>query len=254
MATDLEEKLKEKLTGGQGISSTDVADFERPEEQHEDVKGDIQAPVPPEADKDRMVKMGADGSPGLKMDVTAETIITKGNPIFDPSVLPDEVTLTEDEREKFLEAIVTGDRFELTFSIFNGRVTGRIRSRSQKESSAIIAQLNRETNDEKLETALEYSTRMRNMMLAAQVSEMNDTKYAPLQEPLDRVNRGKDDEGKDKIDEPGWLGQIKGWEEQHEGLVGAVYRELQLFERKYWTMVQNASDQNFWNPEESTSE
>jgi len=254
MAEDLQKKLKDKLQGGQGISSSDVADFERPAEVAEPIKGDLKAKVPVEADEDDMIKEAAKGDAGPRINKAAERVIPAGNPLYDPSALPDEVTITEEERNKFLEAIVTGERLELPFSLFNGKIKGKMRSRSQKESTAIVTQLNHEATGEKLETALEYSTRLRNMMLAAQVAELNGRQFSVLMGPLHSVSQGKDENGKEIIDPPGWLGQIEYWEETHEGLAGALYHELQIFERKYWTMVKNAADQDFWVPAESTSE
>lgn len=252
-AKTLKEKLSQqiKTTGRVNVSSADLADFSKPETKHEPVVGTVSTTVPPEAMKDPMMNKASAGEPGKavaeKMEATSKDAkSTSDMALKDAEMLPI-IEITESEREAFLDSVVKGTRFKLPFSIFNGKVSGSFRSRSQKESQAILARLNWEINDKRIATTLEYSTRLRNMLLTAQVEEIRDTKYLTLNEPLYRTLNG------DKATDPGWLPQVEVWENEHEGLASALYTELQLFEHKYWTMVRNASDQNFWNPAESIS-
>ena len=84
-------------------------------------------------------------------------------------------------------------------------------------------------------------------MLAAQVDQLSGQGYPELKAPLLAMV-----EGPDKIVPPGWLDQVAVWESKPEGLMSALYHKLIEFEQQYWTMVDNAGDQNFWNPAEST--
>jgi hypothetical protein len=247
----LKERLQEDLSKGSvNISSSDVADFGT-DEKHEPVQGDVVTKVPDEAKKDTMINRAADGEPGRELDKNTEETAGDYEAATDMTgsryaALPEEVTITQKEREQFLDVLVKGGRFSLPFKLFNGRVSGSFRSRTQLESQAIINQVNRECREEKVVNPLDYSTRLRNMLLAAQVGELNGDSFPPLKEPLMRVVEGED------TTDPGWLNQVELWTGKDEGLVSAIYRELQIFERKYWTMVNNARDQNFWNPAEST--
>jgi len=249
----LNEKLQQDLERGNvNLSSADVADFGK-SEAREETKGDIVAPVPKEAENDTMINKAASGEPGQELNENVRRTAEDEKAARDPSgscyaALPEAITLTQRERDAFLDTLISGDRFTLPFTIFNDRVTGTFRCRSQKESQAIITQVNRECREEKVTSPLDYSTRLRNMLLAAQVAELNGDAFPPLKEPLVRTV-----EGEDKITPAGWLEQVALWESKNEGLVSAIYHELQLFERKYWTMVNNANDQDFWNPAGSTS-
>ena len=93
---------------------------------------------------------------------------------------------------------------------------------------------------------MDYSLRLRCMLLAAQVGDYCGTSCDTLAEPLARTVTAEGPK------EPGWLKQVEYWEQQNEALVAIVYGELRTFESKYWTMVESAGDQNFWLPVAST--
>ena len=247
--SSLAAKLKKQLADGNiSLSSSDLADFEQPEDapKNAPVVGDVKTEAPTDMRNiDPMVATGAAGDTGQivseRLKDTADTtdLLSK---LVVTTTLPAEITVTETERNLFLDCIIIGKRFELPFSLFDGKVTGKFRSRSQYESSAILARLNWELDQKLIYNIMEYSARLRNMLMAAQVAEVRNTQYVPLQEPLLRTQSGE------KITEPGWLDQVVAWTKEHEGLVTALYREFQLFEQKYVLMVNNASNQNFWRP------
>lgn len=159
----------------------------------------------------------------------------------------EEIEITPAEKNEFLASLVSGSRYEQRFSVFNGRVSGRIRCRSTEESEAISTWTNIGIREGRYKAPLDYSLALRNALLAAQVMELNGTRFEPLSAPLYRTNDG------DKTTEPGWLPAAASWSGQPEAVVAAVYNELKLFERKYWTMVSHATKQDFWRPVESTS-
>jgi len=249
-------KLKEKLQndiakGNVHLASGDVADFNAKPRVYEDTKGPAKIKVKKE-NGDKLME-AADGEPGkiiqnaigktAKDEKTAATMGTSETGAFD------EVEVLEDERATFLDVLITGDRYIRPFTLFGDKVRGKFRCRTQTESQAIISELNREINDKLIVNALDYSTRLRNMLLAAQVMQFQDEEFPDLQKPLMQTVDSKND----TTIKPGWLNAVDFWQEKHEGLISALYNALQLFEQKYWTMVQHANDQNFWHPAESTS-
>ncbi len=159
----------------------------------------------------------------------------------------EDVEISQAEKDDFLAALVSGGRYEQKFSVYNGRIRGRLRCRSTDESEAIAAWVNTGIRDNRFATPLDYSIAVRNALLAAQVMELNGTRYTELTEPLYRTSSGDD------TTDPGWVAAADAWSKQPEPVVSAVYNELKLFERKYWTMIAHATKQDFWRPVESTS-
>ena len=235
---DLKDKLAEKLAQGGAIGSTDIAEFSPPpKDGKKDVSGDVETPLTKNAKKDPILKAADDGGAAKALADEVSTASTIAEPVI----------ITDKDREAFLDAMVSGNRFVLPFELFNGKVKGCFRSRTQAETNANISYLSYECRKEKIVTGIEYSNRLRNMLLATQVMELNGIAFIELKAPLLRTQDGE------KTIEPGWLDQVTYWEKQNDGLVNAIYKELQVFERKYWVMVDNAKDQNFWNPAESIS-
>lgn len=214
------------------------------------VKGDTKAQVPKVATADPLVG-SATGAVGAEVEKDLVGIggAVSGNlaPSPDELFTDEEVALTEDERGTFLDTLVQGTRYERKFSLFDGRIRGRLRCRSTEESQAIAEWMNAGIREGRFKDPLAYAVEMRNILMAAQVMELNGTRYPELTQPLYRTQCGE------QITEPGWLDQAKIWSKQPEPVVAAVYEELRLFERKYWTMVVHAKDQNFWRPAGSTS-
>lgn len=255
MATTLNHQLKDKLRNTQAAPGRVV--FGSGPAAAEDSKpigvateGDVKATVPLAANDDTLLNR-AEGSVGQKLgaDVVGKTgDQATGNltPSPDDLFTTEEVVLTEDERNTFLDALVSGTRYERRFSLYDGRVKGRLRNRSTEESEAIAAWMNHGVRESKYKSALEYALVMRNALLASQVMELNGVRYPELPTPLFRTQTG------DKIEDPAWPKVADTWSKQPEPVVAAVYEELRTFERKYWTMVVHARDQNFWHPAEST--
>jgi len=246
--TSLNAKLEDQLKqGAVKVGSGDVADFGK-SERGAATAGPLPAPDLSEKSPPVEAATLADAAPKQMAQDSAEGEDSRESLNALVTDVPDEVELTNKERETFIESLISGARFELPFSIYGGKVTGVIRSRSQAETIALIRYLNQERREGRISDMLEYATHLRNALLAAQIKMLNDTEYANLTEPLHRTVKGKETE------EPGWLDQMQYWSDQQEGLVSAIYHKLRLFEKKYWVMVDGADDQNFLNPEGSTSE
>ena len=218
------------------------------------VTGDVKASVPKIANSDPLVNAAVGDVGSTVANVAADT----GQIFSDSLVQPPEheeytekVVLTEAERDAFLDALLSGKRYVQKFSLYNGRITGKLRCRSLVESEAVAAWMAGLLTGGAPITALEYAIKVRNALLAAQVLELNGTRYPELQAPLYPVKNG------DAITPPGWIAAADAWSKNTDGktpeaVVAAVYEELRTFERKYWTMVVHARDQNFWQPVEST--
>jgi len=251
--TTLKDKLAKGVDGGaMNLSSRDIAEYSKEEKKAPvAVAGDVETTIPPGAEDDKLLAAGGEDtvSDKVKGEIAEGGLTNMTVPVpDDESVLPQAIVITEQERESFLDSVVSGDRYTQSFSLFNDKVVGTFRSRALKESTAVVAQLQREVRAGDLSTVIAYSTRVRNMLLAAQVQVLSGDEYPVLHGPLMQQVDGE------KVVKPAWLKQVGTWEEKHEGLVSALYEQLRIFERKYWTMVINANKQNFWNPEESTSE
>ena len=212
--------------------------------------GPVSVPASQHPGNDALIKGAAQGDIGKSVSATVASNVEREHLATDLTMsrlLAKTITVEPGAKSAFIESMISGKRFELPFELFGGKVCGVFRGRSQSESLAIINKLNRESNDGTLTNGLEYASRLRNMLLAAQVRALGNDTYAELKAPLTTLV-----EGPDKITPPAWMEQVKIWEAKPEGLTSALYAKLVEFEQIYWTMVDSAGDQNFWNPAEST--
>ena len=194
--------------------------------------GTVTTPVPEEAKSDVFAHAGV--ASDLHQGMT-------------PSFLQEQVDITEEDREAFLRAIVTGGRYERPFTLFGGKLSGVFRCRKIEESDGIIAWLSHCVNNGKADARIEYLTLMRNAVLAAQVKSLRglvSEDFPELQAPYGPT---RSDDGK-SVKPPGWVAMAESWGSRPEALVTALHNELQLFEKRYWAMVMDAGNQNFWNP------
>jgi hypothetical protein len=241
-AESLKERMKEFNEGKIGSVEVTGADLAKAAEQSGpagqsgqsagEPKGTVQADVPEEAKSDVFTHAGATSDLHQGMS---------------PSFLQDKVDITEEDRDAFLKAIVTGGRYERPFSLFGGKLTGVFRCRKIAESDGIIAHLSYCVNSKKVDARIEYLTLMRNAMLAAQVKSLRglvSEDFPELQAPFGPTRSA---DGK-SVEPPAWLGLAESWGERPEAIVTALHNELQLFEKRYWAMVMDAGNQNFWNP------
>lgn len=158
------------------------------------------------------------------------------------------VKISPEEKERFLDSLVSGDRFTLDYRLFNGRMTVRFRCRSVGESEAIEAYCRRQMVEGKISGPIEYTDLTRLSLLVAQVARLNDIEYPPMRAPL--LFTEKDGQ---KLP-PAWEAELQTWRNKPEAVVTAVSNALQDFEAKYWAMVEASRDVNFWSAGESTGE
>lgn len=232
-AESLKEKMREFAdgkTGSVNITGADLAP--ESDSKHEATKGTVEAPVPEEAKDD------------VFADANAMSDLHRG---MTPSFIQDKIDITEEDRDAFLRALVTGDRYERTASLFGGRLKVVFRCRKIAESDGIIAWLTHCINSKKVDARIDYLTLMRDALLAAQVKSLRgliNEDFPELKAPYGPV-RSK---GGEDLEAPAWVDAANAWGERPEALVTALHNELQLFEQRYWAMVMDAGNQNFWNP------
>ena len=232
----LQERVSQGIKNGAvSLSSDDIAAESQPK-KGEKVMGTVKTTVDKADVTDTVTGMAANGDLNSKLT----------QPQDEPAMEPIDVEITDMDREMFLDAMINGTRFELPFSLFGNKVTGMMRIRSQAESQALLSRLMYELRTEKIQFEVEYSSRLRSMLLAAQIRTLNGVDYAELSKPYVTTVHSAD-----KVEEPGWLEQVVTWERMPEGMVTAMYDALREFEAKYWTMIRNAKDQNFWKPAKS---
>ena len=154
-----------------------------------------------------------------------------------------QVVITPQDKEAFLDAMISNKRMVLKFTRCGGKISVVVRSRMIPETQAIMQQLRREMDSLSLVTQTDYTARLRAMGLAAQIVSVNDTVNDTLNAPL-FPTVGADG----KTLPPGWLGQSAYFTNISDGLQNIVWGCLSEFEDKYWIMVEDAKDANFWNP------
>lgn len=247
-AETLKEKMREFEAGKIGTVNVSGADLsDKPDGKGEATQGTVTDKVPEEAKK------------GLFAQAEA---VADAHKALLPSYIEETIDISQEDREAFLQSLVTGGRYERTFSLFGGRLTGVFRSRTNAESDGIVAWLSDRVNRGKVDARVEYLTLVRNAALASQVKSLRgliSEDYEELAQPLAPIRKTvkkTDKDGKDVYDvevtEPGWLAAAEAWGKRPEALVTAIHVELQKFEKRYWAMIKEAPNQNFWNPAAST--
>lgn len=252
-ATTLKDKMRDFNAGKAGSVSVSGADLAAEAAAAEEVKdtgpttGKVEAEVPQEAKADPLAETNKTGE--LHQGMVPQEELEK-------------IDITDEDREAFLQAIITGGRYERDFSLFGGKLRGTFRSRLQHESDGISAYITSLISGRKVTARIEYLTVMRGAVLAAQVKCLRGIlnedfpelaePYAPKWSDAGRKNEKGEAVKEAELSDPGWLSMMEAWCKRPEALVTAVHNELQKFEWRYWAMLKEAANENFWNPAAST--
>lgn len=161
---------------------------------------------------------------------------------------PMDVKVLRRHREEFLDAVVSGRRYVETFKLYGGRLVLKIRCRSADETEALEAYARRKVSSGEVKYANEYSALMRKLLMTAQVAEVNGVEYEEMKAPYKFV------ETADGLVPPAWESQLSVWDGRTDAWISAVVGAIAEFEARYWRMVSMSSDENFWDPGESTGE
>ncbi len=255
MPPNVKEKVAQTLADKGSLSAGDLGEFSKTQEQ-EEAAAETPEPAPLEETSTIAVPAEAAHDPALSDEATDNEQIEQAL-ANDPSGLATpiaEVEVTAEEKAAFLAALVDGSRYTQPFSLYAGKVTGIFRSRTTRETRAVMGELYRELREGVITGDDEYQARMRHALLRLHVQELQNVEYAELAEPL-MAQAGTDDDGKPVANAPAWVQEAETHygTEQQEALVSAIYEALRKFEQKYWAMVEHADDQNFWQTEGSTS-
>lgn len=257
MSDDVKSRIQEKIGTAAGISAGDVGSFVR-QQPKEAAEGEEPKPDPMNEDTEVEVTKEAKNTPAQKVsekhDPAQKEIAKQMDRLASmfKDDIEEKITITAAEKQIFLDTLVTNKRFELPFSLFNGTLKGRFRNRLNRESDALMIELNRRVLEGSIVTDAEYATGLRSGLLMFHVAQLRGEDFPPVEGPLTQHRILQDEEY--VVITPKWLdAAIKFYNEMHDGVLAALYRELLRFERKYWLMVKHSSNQNFWKPEDYTS-
>lgn len=213
---------------------------------------------------DDKIKAGSESVDGLTNagsdnaidKAVAEDLVRSENPndIFGVTDDLETITITAADKKRFMDAFVDGKRFTRPFEMFGGSVKGIFRSRKTGETRAILDELVRQAQVNN-HSMLEHSAKIRHALLHCQLAEKNGVVRKELEGPLKAMEEIDTTSKKVRVVPPKWSEEMEVlFDSMDEGMVNALYKELRTFEKVYWTLISNASDQNFWAPEDSTIE
>jgi hypothetical protein len=160
--------------------------------------------------------------------------------LADTKVDPDSLEITSKMKDKFVESVITGERFTQSYKFLNGKVEVTFRNRSIEEDRAILQNLAYLERIGNIKTRLDYQDRLRISLLASQVATFNDMDFPTLAAPLAYTVDGTD------VVPPGWEKQEQFWSAQSPALIVMLIKQLKIFESIYWTLTSKASVENFW--------
>lgn len=251
-ATPLADKLKEHVRQTGALTSGDIATFVK--EQNPEPSGPppgaamVETTVvdkPPSEAVDPMVTLATEHkTPGEQVGKLQDAIAATGNIMQAQQDRKQKIIVTPEDKDAFVTALIAETRMELTIRRCGGRVLVVVRSRTVPESQAILAYMQRQIIAKKIETQADYTNHLRAAMLSAQIMRFNGKDYKPLQEPLMPV---QDIVNKTTIP-AGWEGGLDHWLTMGEAAYSLLWSCIEEFEDKYWRMIEDAKDQNFWNP------
>jgi hypothetical protein len=154
------------------------------------------------------------------------------------------IQITPEDKRAFVDALIGNTRMQARFSLFDGKFQFVIRNRTYEEARAALYFASSEAFGQP-ESQTVFSMRLRAMLMSMQVAELNGTQYAPACElgSLFTTKTG------DKPIPPPWRERVKDFEALPEALFEAIWQCIYEFESKYWTLVRESRNQDFWRPE-----
>lgn len=165
--------------------------------------------------------------------------------IHEETYSKEELVITPEEKASFIESMITGERYKQEYYIFGNKIKLVVRNRTASETQAMYSYIRHAVTNGKENVSL-LDGDMSYALIVAQVEELNGTKFSEMKTPLTYTG------SKDGEIPPGWLEDLKIWKSKPEGLTTAIINRIQLFEYKYWTMVSEAANKNFWSSDTST--
>ncbi len=211
------------------------------EDKESDEKSELRVDVESGVDGDRQL---SSASEAIGFDKERVDMLVNDNKKSDI----DGVVVTDDDKNAFIDALVTGKRYKSSVVMFGGRLLLKMRARTVGESEAIDSYLRRCVVSGRIKVGVEYSDLMRLCLLVSDVEQLGDEQYPEMEKPLIAVS------GPDGVKDPPWIKMLDVWRSKPEGLINAILPEVFKFEVKYAEMVKRGIDGNFWRTGESTGE
>jgi len=265
---EIQDQLKSK--GQVKLNAETIDQFTKPEERPDeapepDVGAEMAEETAVDVDKEAAAKenllLNAAATLGSTQSAIAKEMILAGT--HAGVSVPEEVILTPEEKDSFLQAVISNSRWTQRYTIYGGRVEVVLRSRLTDEGSAIISEMQRRYQNGDILDNIAYSHEIMLAAMIFQVEQLNGVMYedrspGKLKATATKIDDPLDPTGKRKISSikaPDWYEDMHiHFGNMNEAMVRAVYQLIIDFETKYWVMVKNSGDQNFWNLEGSTSE
>lgn len=226
----IREEIERKLEDGGSLSSDDVAGFGASENSSAATEQALKESTRVEREKTRDKLIGAGGE-------SSDRFIPQGAV---------EIDITPDDKEAFTAALIGNTRMTLSMTRLGGKCTVVIRSRTVRETDAIIKQLQRESRAGKFNAQMDQTIRLRTLVMAFQVAELDGVEYASPEEPLIETVT---DAG---TTPPAWVARADAWYDRGDAMNAIIWNCVQEFEDKYWMMTENAANADFWQPVAST--
>lgn len=224
---DIREQIEKKLDSGGSVSSADVADFaaakpadNSPEEALNETTTTERVP-------------SGDALTAAASHVNAATLAAETGATID---------ITPSDKAAFTEAIINNTRMTLSMTRLGGKFRVTVRSRTVRESTAVINQIQYEARKSPFGSQVDQTTRLRSLLLVFHIAELNGVEYAPPQEPLCRLVTDKGEES------PTWLDRADAWYDKGDAFHAILWECVKEFEDKYWLMVEQAKSADFWQP------
>lgn len=251
-ATPLAAKLQEHVRQSGTLSSSDVASFVRAQPEAKEAKPtpgaamqEVTVVEEPKAQLDPMVERASSPeTPGQRMSSLQDALATTATTIKQQEDRKLKVVVTPADKEAFIAAIIRDGRLELTLPRCGDSIPVAVRSRTVLESQAILAYIQRQLVGGKIVTQMDYVTHLRAAMLSAQIKNFNGKDYPALTTPLLPVQ----DIVNNTTTPAGWEAGVSFWIGMGEAPFALLWSCVEEFEGKYWRMIEDSRDQNFWNP------
>lgn len=252
--------LADKLRQTGSLSSADLAAAAPPTE--------AQSPPPPiEAELDSEIEVPETAAADLaaSVDQAASPVSSmlkttvQQNPELE-KILKNPVTITAEDKARFMDAVASMGRVVLRTELFHGQAWALIRNKSFMEAECILQEAVNHLQITQPAPVVQTGVYWRFIHVALlyfQVAELHTAKqhlqYPEVPAASTLVSTAEPDgRGGYKLKQPAWVKEaFDRWGGVSPAICGELLRALVLFDKKYHGMTANANDESFWVPEDS---
>lgn len=245
--SDIKSKINEKLQGGDSVSSGDFANFSQAAPKKTEDTDTGKVPVSEEAKENRILNIASGEQAPTNL---ARMDLHRSGADLGINLKYEEIEITESDKAEFIDCLIDNKRFTRDFVLFGGKITGVIRSRTSDESRALIYEAQRRAQIGEVISDSDYAAIFRRSAMRFQIQQLGGVEYPPAEGPLLAQANFKSFLVEDKAaTAPKWYEEAeKAYSNMQTGVEAAIFAEIMKFEYKYWTMVENSDNQDFWNP------